>query len=70
MREAKRQNQAYRQFAVPCLGQFAKARKDVDARVSVLDTVKPILDKELQEAAHALDAMEVDGKSTADETRL
>ncbi|GAM88830.1 hypothetical protein ANO11243_068640 [Dothideomycetidae sp. 11243] len=70
VREAKRQNQGYRQHSIACLGKVAQARKDIDMGDVVYDTVQPVLDKELDEAEEAADAMELDGKNSAEDAKM
>ena len=55
LREAKRQNVAYRRHSVAVLGQVALARTDADMHQSVFDVVKPLLETSAEN-----DAMEVD----------
>lgn len=59
LREAKRQNMAYRPSAIKCLGRIAAARTDKDMSDTVYDILHPIL----VEAVGTLneDSMEVDG---------
>ncbi|KXT06290.1 hypothetical protein AC578_9131 [Pseudocercospora eumusae] len=68
IREAKRQNIAYRQHSVKALARIALARTDVDIYDLIFDIVDPIL----TETADDEDAMEVDGKDSSrksEETR-
>lgn len=69
MREAKRQNLAYRKFSVPSLGKVASARTDVDMFDTVFDTVQPIFDELVTQARDEIDAMEVDGKRSEEPLR-
>jgi len=55
VREAKRQNVAYRPHALMALAQIADARRDIDLSSTVSEIVTPLLDEELQE-----DPMDVD----------
>ena len=44
VREAKRQNAAYRPHAVKALAQVAEARRDIDMHATVMGVVKPLID--------------------------
>jgi proteasome component ECM29 len=59
LREAKRQNTAYRQFSVKALAGIALARQDVDISDDVHDVVAPLL---ADASAADEDAMDIDGK--------
>ena len=61
IREAKRQNAAYRQHAIPALGKYAAARTDKDLSDTVHTIVRPILDELVGEETEAGNAMDVDG---------
>lgn len=56
IREAKRQNVAYRQHSVTCLAQICRARTDTDMSGVVLEVVEPVLVGEADG-----EPMEVDG---------
>jgi proteasome component ECM29 len=56
VREAKRQNVAYRPHAIKALAEVAAARRDVDMSAIVLEIVAPLIDEQLQD-----DPMDVDG---------
>jgi len=43
VREAKRQNAAYRKHSVRCLGRICRARRDIDMSGVVFEIVEPIL---------------------------
>nr|POE63451.1 proteasome component ecm29 [Quercus suber] len=43
VREAKRQNARYQQYAIKCLGQVARARVDVDLSETVFDIALPLI---------------------------
>lgn len=60
VREAKRQNTTYRQYALGALGQVAAARTDMDMSETVMDIVEPVVE---ELTATSVDAMEVDGES-------
>ena len=60
IREAKRQNNAYRQHSVRCLGQICRARDDVDISGPVLEVVEPLL-----EESEPGEPMDVDGGHTS-----
>ncbi|KAK4986026.1 proteasome component M29 [Elasticomyces elasticus] len=64
VREAKRQNPAYRQHAIRSLGSVAAARPDIDMMDVVFDIVGPVLESELEAAADG-SAMQVDGGEDA-----
>ncbi|KJX97621.1 proteasome component ECM29 like protein [Zymoseptoria brevis] len=59
LREAKRQNSAYRQYSVKALAGVALARSDVDLSDDVHDVVGPIL---AEAGGVDEDAMDIDGK--------
>ena len=59
-REAKRQNAAYRQHAIKCLGRICRARTDVDLSETVFQIVEPILEEVGQG-----EPMEVDGEKAS-----
>lgn len=44
VREAKRQNAAYRPHAVQALAQIVAARRDIDLHETVMGVVKPLID--------------------------
>lgn len=68
VREAKRQNADYRQYAIRALGQIAAARTDIDMSSAVLEIVEPIIE---ELTSRDYDAMEVDdAKSTANNEKL
>lgn len=56
VREAKRQNVAYKPHAVKALAQVAAARRDIDMSETVLGVIAPLIDEETQG-----DPMDVDG---------
>ena len=56
VREAKRQNAAYRPHALAALAQVGEARRDVDIYETVMGVVKPLIDEDLE-----TDPMDVDG---------
>ena len=60
VREAKRRNAAYRQYAVKCFGQVFLALPDMDNAATVTSVMKPLFD-ELTDA----EPMDVDGESSA-----
>lgn len=62
VREAKRQNAAYRKYAIPSLGKVALARRDVDMSDTVFDVVNPIMEELLEKIRDDADAMEIDGQ--------
>ncbi|KAF2221530.1 armadillo-type protein [Elsinoe ampelina] len=62
IREAKRQNAAYRKHAVPSLGKVALARRDIDMSDTVYEVVLPILEEALDKIKDDADAMDVDGQ--------
>lgn len=55
VREAKRQNAAYRPHAVKALAQVAEARRDIDMHATVMDVIKPLIDDDSES-----DPMDVD----------
>jgi proteasome component ECM29 len=55
VREAKRQNAAYRPHAVKALAQIAEARRDIDMHATVMGVVKPLIDDDSES-----DPMDVD----------
>jgi proteasome component ECM29 len=59
VREAKRQNAAYRPHAVKALAQIAEARRDVDLHATVMGVLKPLIDDDLEN-----DQMDVDKDSS------
>ena len=67
VREAKRQNVAYRPHAIKALAQVAAARRDLDMSETVLGVIKPLIDEDAEG-----DPMDVDGQgqksSSATET--
>jgi proteasome component ECM29 len=44
VREAKRQNAAYRPHAVKALAQVAESRRDIDMHETVVGVIKPLID--------------------------
>jgi proteasome component ECM29 len=48
VREAKRQNDAYRPHAVKALAQVAAARRDIDMHETVMAVVTPLLDEDVE----------------------
>lgn len=63
LREAKRQNLAYRPFAIKCLGRVAAARTDKDMADVVSDAIQPVLVQAVEDLGE--DAMDVDGDGAA-----
>lgn len=62
IREAKRQNKAYRPHALDALGKVCKARKDLELSSTVIDIVKSVLDEVLgDDQDEKADKMDVDG---------
>lgn len=61
IREAKRQNKAYRQFAVRALGQVAAARDDTDMSLTVLEIAENVI-SELTDNIDEDNKMDVDGE--------
>jgi proteasome component ECM29 len=59
IREAKRQNAAYRRYSVEALGQVALAREDIDMSKTVFEIVSPLLAED--ETEDKEDAMDIDG---------
>jgi hypothetical protein len=57
LREAKRQNKSYQRHAFEVLGQYSKARTDLDLASTVLDIVSPVVD----DLVASEDKMDVDG---------
>lgn len=55
VREAKRQNAAYRPHAVKALAQVAESRRDIDMHETVMGVIKPLIDDDLDN-----DPMDVD----------
>lgn len=55
VREAKRQNAAYRPHAVKALAQVGEARRDIDMHETVMGVVKPLIDDDSEN-----DPMDVD----------
>jgi len=55
VREAKRQNAAYRPHAVKALAQVAETRRDIDMHETVMGVIKPLIDDDSDE-----DPMDVD----------
>ena len=55
IREAKRQNAAYRPHAVKALAQVAEARRDIDMHETVMGVIKPLIDDDTES-----DPMDVD----------
>ncbi|PSK43669.1 hypothetical protein B9Z65_7183 [Elsinoe australis] len=62
VREAKRQNAAYRKYAIPSLGKVALARRDMDMSDTVFDVLNPIMEELLEKIRDDADAMEIDGQ--------
>ena len=58
-RESKRNNAAYRQEALACLGEFIGMRADSDLFVEVLEIIRPVIDDALEESTE----MDVDSTS-------
>src|ERR1700761_1209979 len=58
LREAKRQNKTYQRHAFEILGQYSKARTDLDLASTVLDIVFPVV----EDLVASEDKMDVDGK--------
>lgn len=58
VREAKRQNEAYRQHSVKALGDVALARQDIDMSETVLSIVAPLLLPSEDDEAEDPDAMD------------
>ena len=70
VREAKRQNAAYRLHAMPALGRVAAARTDKDMSDTVYDIIAPVLTETVEkEEADDNDAMDVDGASNGTASR-
>ncbi|KAF1984514.1 ARM repeat-containing protein [Aulographum hederae CBS 113979] len=67
VREAKRQNVDYRQYALRALGQVAKARMDIDMSTQVFDIVGKVMEELADVDA---DAMQIDGGEAAKSERL
>ncbi|KAJ9645236.1 proteasome component M29 [Coniosporium tulheliwenetii] len=67
IREAKRQNAAYRQYTLGALGQVAAARTDMDMSETVMDIVEPVIE---ELTATNEDAMEVDGESKVKDDKV
>lgn len=61
IREAKRQNVAYRQHAIKALGQIGAARTDVDMSDAVFEVVEPLLQASI-EGNDDEQRMDVDGE--------
>ena len=59
LRESKRNNPAFRQHALECLGQFAELRDSVDMYPQVYGVTKPIIEEPLEDS----DEMDVDSQS-------
>lgn len=67
MREAKRQNIAYRPFAIRGLGQVSAARTDIDMISTVFEIVTPLVDQLAKDSSDAMDVDEPsETKMTAD----
>ena len=58
IREAKRQNAAYRQHSLKCLAQICLARVDSDISEAVFEIVEPLL-------KDSAEPMDIDGGLTA-----
>ena len=70
VREAKRQNAAYRLHAIPALGRVAAARTDKDMSDTVYEIIAPVLTETVEkEDADDNDAMDVDGASNGTASR-
>ena len=72
VREAKRQNLAYREHSIRALGRYAAARTDKDLSDAVHDVVGPVLEDLCRQDAgdEEGDKMDVDdGGSAVDERR-
>ena len=59
LRESKRNNAAYRQEALACLGEFIGMRADSDLFAEVLEIIQPVIDDVLEESTE----MDVDSTS-------
>ncbi|KAH7131968.1 proteasome stabiliser-domain-containing protein [Dendryphion nanum] len=60
IREAKRQNKAYRPFALESLGKIVRARTDLELSISVIEIVETVLDEVLA-SEDGGEKMDVDG---------
>lgn len=59
LRESKRNNPVFRQYALECLGDFVELRETVDMFPQVLGAVKPVIEEMMSDS----DEMDVDSKS-------
>ena len=59
LRESKRNNPTFRQYALECLGEFAELRENVDMYPQVYGVTKPIIEETLE----ASEEMDVDSQS-------
>lgn len=66
LRESMRNNPAYRQHALECLGDFAELRETVNMYPQVYGITKPVIDESLEES----DEMDVDMQSGGPSSKL
>ncbi len=66
LRESKRNNPAFRQHALECLGDFAELRETVDMYPQVYGVTKPVIEESLEES----DEMDVDSQSGGPSSKL
>ena len=70
VREAKRQNTAYRLHSIPTLGRIAAAMTDRDMTDAVFGIVEPLLKELVTADTDAGDAMEIDGAGSDGSEKL
>ncbi|KAK3071415.1 hypothetical protein LTS18_014863 [Coniosporium uncinatum] len=68
VREAKRQNAGYRQYAIRDLGKVSAARTDIDMSQTVLEIVESVVEE--LAVAKDDDAMEIDGGDAAKDEKV
>ena len=66
VRESKRNNPAFRQHALECLGDFAELRETVNMYPQVYGITKPVIEESLEES----DEMDVDSQSGGPSSKL
>ena len=66
VRESKRNNPAFRQHALECLGDFAELREMVNMYPQIYGIIKPVIEESLEES----DEMDVDSQSGGPSSKL
>ena len=66
VREAKRQNAAYRPHAVKALAQVAEARRDIDMHETVMGVIKPLIEDDAESDPMDVDKVESKASGAAE----